>query len=228
VLPGESPPDGAADTGGSRCRTALTRLRQSGADVPHSKCADAPGPNLIDEEAIVAEWPHSPAHDLGEAGAYMVTAGSCAHARLFDSPERLTLLRDALFRLAEEHKLQLEAWAVMSNHYHFVALAPSNSADLKKMIARLHAGTARQVNLLDGVPGRRVWFQYWDTRLTYERSYHARLNYVHQNPVHHGLVHVSTQYPWCSAAWFERSATPAFYRMITGYKLDHVQVPDGY
>jgi len=28
--------------------------------------------------------------------------------------------------------------------------------------------------------GRTVWFQFWDTKLTYERSYLARLNYVHQ------------------------------------------------
>lgn len=176
----------------------------------------------------MAEWLHSPVHHLVEAGAYMVTAGTYMRAHHFDSPERLTLLRDALFRLAEEHSLQLQAWAMMANHYHFVTLVPSDPANLWKMIARLHAGTAKEVNLLDRTPGRKVWFQYWDSHLTYERSYHARLNYVHQNPVHHGLVRVAPQYPWCSAAWFERTAAPAFYRMIIGYKSDRVQVPDDF
>ena len=35
------------------------------------------------------------------------------------------------------------------------------------------------------------------------KSYLARLNYVHQNPVKHGLVRVANQYRWCSAAWLE-------------------------
>ena len=73
----------------------------------------------------------------------------------------------------------------------------------------LHSRTASWVNNADATPGRRVWYNYWDTRLTYEKSYRARLNYVHQDPVNHRLVAVANQYPWCSAAWFERTATPA-------------------
>ena len=64
-----------------------------------------------------------------------------------------------------------------------------------------HANTARAVNDLDGLEGRQVWHNFWDKHLTYEKSYLARLNYVHQNAVKHGLAPVANQYPWCSAAW---------------------------
>jgi REP element-mobilizing transposase RayT len=40
------------------------------------------------------------------------------------------------------------------------------------------------------------WHNFWETRLTHEGSYLARLNYVHQNPLKQGLVEVAKQYPW--------------------------------
>jgi len=48
----------------------------------------------------------------------------------------------------------------------------------------------------------------------------ARLDYVHQNPVRHGLVAVANQYPWCSAAWFERVASPAIIKTVYRFKGD--------
>jgi putative transposase len=87
---------------------------------------------------------------------------------------------------------------------------------------------ARWINRLDGTPGRMVWHNYWETRLTYQRSYLARLNYVHQNAVLHRLVAVANQYRWCSAAWFERTATAAQVRSIYSFKTDQVRVHDDF
>ena len=56
----------------------------------------------------------------------------------------------------------------------------------------------------------------------------ARLNYVHQNAVKHKLVTVANQYPWCSAAWFERVATPAQVKTIYEFKIDRVKVEDDF
>jgi len=54
------------------------------------------------------------------------------------------------------------------------------------------------------------------------------LNYVHQNAVKHKLVPVANQYPWCSAAWFEREASPAQVNTIYGFKIDRVKVEDDF
>ena len=96
------------------------------------------------------------------------------------------------------------------------------------MLGLLHEKSAKWINKRDSCKGRQVWHNFWDTRLTYERSYLTRLNYVHQNPVRHGLVAVANQYPWCSAAWFERTARPAQIKTIYGFKLDRVRVYDEY
>jgi putative transposase len=173
-------------------------------------------------------WHHGPLHQLGEAGAYMVTAGTYQRNRLFSSDELLTMVHDSLFRIAAQYHWQLQAWAIMANHYHFIAIPDGAATSLPNLIRRLHAQTATLVNRTLATPGRKVWFQYWDTHLTFEKSYLARLNYVHSNPVHHGLVAVASTYPWCSAAWFEKNAKPSFFKTVRGFKYDRLNVPDDF
>jgi len=66
------------------------------------------------------------------------------------------------------------------------------------------------------------------TPFSYEKSYLARLNYVHHNAVKHGLVRLANQYPWCSAAWFEREASPAMVASIYRFKIDKLSVRDDF
>ena len=94
------------------------------------------------------------------------------------------------------------------------------------MLRDLHRSLAQWVNRRDGEPGRQVWHNYWESRLTYQHSYLARLRYVHHNAVHHRLVPVASQYPWCSAAWFERTATTAQVKTIYSFPIDRLQVLD--
>ena len=97
------------------------------------------------------------------------------------------------------------------------------------MLSLLHERTAKWVNKLDGAAGRKVWHNYWETRLTFEKSYLARLAYTHRNAVRHRLVPVANQYPWCSAAWFERVATPAQVRTIYSFQEDRLSsIPDNF
>jgi putative transposase len=173
-------------------------------------------------------WPHAPVHKLTEHGVYFVTAGTLHKQRLFGDAMRLDLLEGKLLKLAVQYRWQIEAWAVFSNHYHFVARGCPESTNLGKYLKHLHADTARELNRLDGKAGRQVWFNFRDTKLTFEKSYLARLNYVHQNAVKHGLAQVANQYRWCSAAWFERIATPSMVQTIYSFKSDTVNVEDDY
>ncbi|MGQ0763244.1 MAG: REP-associated tyrosine transposase [Acidobacteriota bacterium] len=176
----------------------------------------------------VTDWPHAPVHRFDSRGIYMVTAATLHKKPLFADPAKLTLLENALLHLAKQYQWQLEAWAVFANHYHFVSRCSDEPASLKKFLKHLHADSARELNRLDDKDGRTVWFNFWDTKLTYERSYLARLNYVHQNPVKHGLVVKADQYRWCSAGWFERVASPAMVKTIYGFKTDLLRINDDF
>jgi putative transposase len=158
----------------------------------------------------------------------MVTAGTRHRRLVFDTPLKRDLLEHLLLSHAKHFGWQLEAWAVLANHYHFVARDTSGAASLRTFVTKFHSESSRQLNRIDRVAGRTVWYQFWDTRLTYQRAYLARLNYVHQNPVRHGCVQVANQYPWCSAAWFERTASPAQVNTIYRINIDRVNVEDDF
>jgi len=190
-----------------------------------------PNPSRAGDRSSVPaqrDWPHAPLHRVSDHGTFILTAGTYGKEHYFRAPDRLDLLEAALLAEAKEAGWQLEAWAVFSNHYHFVGHAQSGCAPLAEWVAKLHRQTATDVNQLDGVMDRQVWYNYWDKKLTFETSYLARLNYVHQNPVKHGLAVVANQYRWCSAAWFERTATPAQVRTIYGFKIDQVKIQDDF
>jgi len=176
-------------------------------------------------------WPHAPVHQLSAAGTYFVTVGTYRKEHHFRGPERLEVLHRGLLSVADQFGWQLEAWACFSNHYHWVGHSPTGAEgaeSLPDMLGLLHEKTAKWLNRVEGTQGRQVWHNYRDTKLTYEGSYLARLNYVHRNAVKHGLVQVASAYPWCSAAWFERTATPAQIKTIYGFKTDTVKVYDEY
>jgi putative transposase len=173
-------------------------------------------------------WHHSPLHLFVPNTIYMVTASTLNKQHVFLGDERLELLQDALLEVTMAYMWSLQAWAVFSNHYHFIAKSPDDATTLKKMIQRLHSQTSRAVNRLDGVSGRQVWFQYWDTCLTFEKSYYARLNYVHNNAVKHSLVEEAVWYPFCSAAWFKANADQALRHNVEAASYDQIDIQDDF
>jgi len=173
-------------------------------------------------------WHHRPAHVFEPNCAYIVTASTLHKRHYFLGESRLRMLTNALFEVAAVHGWSLEAWAVFSNHYHFVASSPRGADTLRLLVQQLHSRTALELNRLDKTPGRQVWFQYWDTCLTYPKSYYARLKYVHNNPVKHGLATAAEKYPFCSAGWFGAQADPRFRKKVESFRCDRLRVPDDF
>jgi REP-associated tyrosine transposase len=174
------------------------------------------------------DWPDAPIHRIEEPGCYFVTGATYLKAHVFRSPDRLDYLQGLLFKLARSYQLELRCWSVFSNHYHFIVYSERTASSLKDMISELHSVSGREVNPIDGQIGRKVWYQFWDKHLTFERSYLARLNYVNQNPVHHGIVENATNYRWCSAAWFEANVTRAFAQSVKRFRCDRLNIFDDF
>ena len=173
-------------------------------------------------------WPHAPAHRVLAKGIYMVTSATYYKTLHFQTSERLLFLHDSLLQLSKDYQWKLQAWAIFANHYHFIAQSPEDPTNLNAFLSHLHVKTASYVNHLDITPNRRIWCQYWDSHITYPYSYFARLNYVNQNPVRHGLVEAATQYPWCSASWFQKTSPPSFYKTINNFKIDKLNIIDDF
>jgi putative transposase len=183
---------------------------------------------MHESSPAASRWHHAPLHLLVNRGVFMVTAGTFRKERFFNSPEKLDRLTSLLRTCAEDFQWRLQAWAVFANHYHFIAQSPDEVCSLKRFLSKLHMLSAKAVNSIDGCSGRRVWSEYWETRIRYEKSYLARLNYVNQNPVKHGLVSVASQYRWSSASSFAAEVGGSFAKMVATFPTDRLMIRDAF
>jgi putative transposase len=159
---------------------------------------------------------------------YMVTGAIIHNEHLLAENERKAFVLQTLFERANLLNWNLQAWAVLNNHYHFVGQAPENAITLAKIVRQLHSITAIEINRWDNTPGRQVWFNYWDTCLTYEKSYLARLHYVQMNPVKHGLTDNVLNYPFCSYKWFVEQGDETLQKQVFAQPIDRVKIVDDF
>jgi len=111
-------------------------------------------------------WPHAPEHRLCVRGTYFVTASTHLRQHHFVGKARLAVLHRGLLKVAADFGWRLEAWAVFSNHYHFIGHSPADAAtaeNLSRMLGLLHEKTAKWINRLDDAPARKVWHNYRET-----------------------------------------------------------------
>ena len=132
---------------------------------------------------------HTPVHLFRANATYMLTASIYDTEHLMKSDARKAVWRDSFYKAAEIYQWIIIAWVVLSNHYHAIlrsSVDPKKSID--KFVGSYHKFTARKWNDEDGQTGRPVWWNYFDTCIRDRGEFFARLNYVHWNPVKHGLV----------------------------------------
>jgi putative transposase len=124
----------------------------------------------------------------------MLTASIYESAPLMESPRHKAEWRDAFYEAAKIFQWEIIAWVVLDNHYHAIVQSPESANNLSKFINSYHKFTARKWNDENGLNGRQVWWNYWDTCIRSERDYYNRLRYVFWNPVKHGLVEKPEDY----------------------------------
>ncbi len=174
-------------------------------------------------------WHHSPPHVFIANTNYMVTSGTYQKARLFNTSEKLKMLEDIIFSSLSEYTWTPIAWAIMSNHYHLIVRSPNeNDTGLGKIFKTIHGRSSINLNKSDNIPGRKIWFEFWDSCLAYENSYYARLKYVMNNPVHHGIVKNAEDYEFCSAGFFKFNADKQIRKRLESYKTGNLKINDNY
>jgi putative transposase len=177
-------------------------------------------------DEVYKTYPHNPPHLFLPSAVYIVTGAILHNHPILRSDEHKSIFCDTLFERAEVLEWSLEAWAVLGNHYHFVARSPENAHTLVRLIREIHSITAIAFNRVDNTSGRKVWYNYWDSCITYEASYLSRLHYVHINPVKHGIAERAEDYPFCSYRWFLENALEEFQRSVLSQPIDRVKVFD--
>ena len=105
----------------------------------------------------MVDWPHAPLHRFNP-GTFFITAGTLHKQHFFRTHAALDALEELLFSSAAEERCDLQAWCLLSNHYHLVVQV-EDGASLQSFLRRFHSVSAKALNMRDGAKGRQVWLQ---------------------------------------------------------------------
>ena len=130
---------------------------------------------------------HQPKHIYIDNQTYFITSHLFDRKFLFDSATKKDKLLLKLFSFAWEERIELRAWVVLNNHYH-VLLKVSDGHSISNYMGRIHSGLTFEMNEQEGMKGRRLWKNYWDWCIRDEADYWRHFNYIHHNPIKHGIV----------------------------------------
>lgn len=146
---------------------------------------------------------HTPPHlDFELAKQYLVSASCYEHASVIGkSPERMTECESDVLGICREFSSRLYAWCILPNHYH-VLLRTDRIKELRASLGQFHGRSSYRWNGEDNCRGRKVWYNCFERPMKSERHFLTTLNYVHNNPVHHGYVKRWQDWPWSSAREF--------------------------
>jgi putative transposase len=143
---------------------------------------------------------HAPPHRPNFGHLHFLVSASCyEHApHIGFSPQRMDGFTIALLELLQQHSSRTVAWCVLPNHYHALVEAP-NILGLLYELGRLHGRTSHAWNGEEEARGRQIFHRSTERFMRSERHFFATVNYVHNNPVHHGYAKLWTEWRWSSA-----------------------------
>ena len=113
-------------------------------------------------------------------------------------PENIELLRASFRRVLKQHPFVIDAVVILPDHLHCLWTLPPDDADfstrwrlIKSWFSR-HCQTRYQgkISASRQSKGEKAIWQrrFWEHLIRDEHDYNRHVDYIHYNPVHHGLV----------------------------------------
>ncbi len=163
-----------------------------------------------------------------ETGAtYFFTVVTLNRRRFLTADTARACLREARLATRGDDRFAREAGWVLPDHLHCLWALPEEDSDysvrwgrLKSEFSRLYrerGGQEGPRNPSRCVRGERGFWQrrFWEHRIREEKDFARHFDYIHYNPVKHGLVEWPEQWPWST---FRRYARLGWYETDWGRK----------
>lgn len=101
----------------------------------------------------------------------------------------------------QKHAFELSGWVVLPEHVHL--MVRSETTDRSKFVKSFKQGFGLKHRHLHGARVGRVWqWRFWDHIIRDQRDINTHLDFIHYNPVKHGLVSSPLEYPHSSFAQY--------------------------
>ncbi len=117
---------------------------------------------------------------------------------------RIDSLRDAVRDVKAKRPFHIDAWVVLPDHLHCVWTLPEGDADYSGRWQRIKMLFSKRVMQGEGLSASRrkkhergLWQRrYWEHLIRNDEDYARHIDYVHLNPVKHGLVKRVQDWPY--------------------------------
>ncbi len=115
-------------------------------------------------------------------------------------------LREAVGFVRRRQPFYIDAWVVLPDHLHAVWTLPENDTnyssrwrEIKKRFAKVLPIAERRSTVRKAKGERGIWQRrFWEHTIRDERDYCKHVDYVHINPLKHGLVERVKDWPYSS------------------------------
>ncbi|MCL5410552.1 MAG: transposase [Patescibacteria group bacterium] len=128
-----------------------------------------------------------PIHIKQDNSFYFITVRT-VRGQWFLQPEKYKkILFNTIKEKTSKFSSSLIAYVILQNHYHLI-LKVTKSQELSKIIREINGASARAINKIDYAIDRKIWWNYYDHVIRDDKDFFKHLNYIHQNPIKHGLT----------------------------------------
>jgi putative transposase len=118
--------------------------------------------------------------------------------------ERIVELRSAIARVRRKRPFVIDAWVVLPEHMHCVWTLPEGDADYSSRWQAIKILFSRSIPATEQISASRrakhergIWQRrFWEHTITSDTDYERHVDYVHLNPVKHGLVTRVADWPY--------------------------------
>ena len=140
-----------------------------------------------------------------EGGCYFFTV-VLANRQTALLVEHIAVLRQALRRVRQRHPFEIVAMVVLPEHLHAIWQMPPDDTDFALRWSLLKSAFSRALPKDERIsPGRErkrergIWQRrYWEHLIRDDDDLARHVDYIHYNPVKHGLVQRPTDWPYSS------------------------------
>ena len=130
--------------------------------------------------------------------------------------EHIEVLRDSVRRVRDLMPFHIDAWVVLPEHMHALWTLPEGDSAFPRRWQAIKMAFSRRIAKREAVSASRrskkergIWQRrYWEHTIRDDRDYAAHMDYIHINPVKHGLVLDVAAWPFSS---FHRCVAMGFY-----------------
>jgi REP-associated tyrosine transposase len=151
-------------------------------------------------------------------GTYFFTLVTEQRRPLFRERAVVKMFLDAVESVRSRHPFEVDAYVVLPDHLHTLWTLPEADAKfstrwrlIKEAFTRTYLKTHAAPERNESRRGKgeqAIWQRrFWEHVVRNDEDFAAHLNYIHLNPVHHGLAAAPRDWPHSSfLAWVEREA----------------------